>query len=373
MKRTNRSLKLIFSHYKIPFFLGLFFCCNFGSAKAENHPQIEKIEQEAKVGRLPDGRAYRTDDEGNQLVDYLAEMELDGDSQRKKIMALEKDIEEKNRVIEKLQGGSPVDVTTLSEKDIIGGGSRKPGAAANIHSDEVQQNVQEERLQNIEKQYQSKLVEKDKQIAGLVDELNHLKGEFDKAKELLAQSDKQHRELNEKTASFQAKQPETKSKLIFYKKEEPKESYDRVNASLHEEEVSKLSMLKKKAYESSDSRDVNAVFEGEVSTTNSATLNLSRKRAVDSLRGMINSQANKVQSLITRRDLLFAKAMRGRKQISVSPSAAVTSEGESLSQVASRIKTAQSINDLSIIAKDLSQIKRKIDEDLIFVEKYTRE
>ncbi|MCB0319838.1 MAG: hypothetical protein KDD60_02865 [Bdellovibrionales bacterium] len=44
-------------------------------------------------GRLPDGAAYRTDREGNQLVDYVAELELKNEALERRIHGLEAEVE----------------------------------------------------------------------------------------------------------------------------------------------------------------------------------------------------------------------------------------------------------------------------------------
>ena len=51
-------------------------------------------------GRLPDGRAYRTDQSGTQLVDYIAELEVNLDTLNRKVRGLEDELKEKQRALE---------------------------------------------------------------------------------------------------------------------------------------------------------------------------------------------------------------------------------------------------------------------------------
>lgn len=43
-------------------------------------------------GRLPDGRAFRTDAEGTQLVDYIAELELSVEALNRRVQGLEGEV-----------------------------------------------------------------------------------------------------------------------------------------------------------------------------------------------------------------------------------------------------------------------------------------
>ena len=63
----------------------------------------QSVLAEPKRGRLPDGRAYRIDAAGNELVDYVAELEVTNDSYKQRIFGLEDEIKEKNEAIERLK------------------------------------------------------------------------------------------------------------------------------------------------------------------------------------------------------------------------------------------------------------------------------
>ncbi len=71
-------------------------------------------------GKLPDGRAFRVDSEGNEIVDYIAELETTNDSLNRRIHGLESEVEEKQKQLERLQQGGGRD---LVEHDIGAGGT----------------------------------------------------------------------------------------------------------------------------------------------------------------------------------------------------------------------------------------------------------
>jgi hypothetical protein len=52
------------------------------------------ISAEPSNGRLPDGRAFRTDSQGSVMVDYIAELELEADSLRRQVQSLEEEVTE---------------------------------------------------------------------------------------------------------------------------------------------------------------------------------------------------------------------------------------------------------------------------------------
>jgi uncharacterized coiled-coil DUF342 family protein len=84
-------------------------------------------DDEAKRGRLEDGRAFRTDHDGTQLVDYIAELEVTNEALNRRVYGLEDEVSAKNRELEKLRAGvAPERVNSLKERSIIpGGGSDK--------------------------------------------------------------------------------------------------------------------------------------------------------------------------------------------------------------------------------------------------------
>ncbi|NDC37574.1 MAG: hypothetical protein EBZ48_05930 [Proteobacteria bacterium] len=82
--------------------------CSGHGALAEDSP---------RRGLLADGRAFRTDQNGNQLVDYIAELEVNVESLEKRVYGLEDEIKEKQAVIDRLQKGGAADAS-LRERDL---------------------------------------------------------------------------------------------------------------------------------------------------------------------------------------------------------------------------------------------------------------
>lgn len=66
-------------------------------------------------GRLSNGQAYRIDNQGMRLSDYLAELEVTNGELKNKIAGLEEEISETNRKLNTLKSGKKVDLATCKE------------------------------------------------------------------------------------------------------------------------------------------------------------------------------------------------------------------------------------------------------------------
>lgn len=73
------------------------------------------LAEPASRGRLPDGRAYRSSDDGLRLSDYIAELEVTNDDLRRQVEALSSELDEKTKRLEK---SAPLAASKLSEKDL---------------------------------------------------------------------------------------------------------------------------------------------------------------------------------------------------------------------------------------------------------------
>ncbi|MBX7143628.1 MAG: hypothetical protein K1X79_04185 [Oligoflexia bacterium] len=78
-------------------------------------------------GRLADGRAFRTDAQGNQLVDYIAELELSVEQLKRRVNGLEFELSEKQAVIDRSSAGKG-EAKVVAERDLLKGKELKPEA-----------------------------------------------------------------------------------------------------------------------------------------------------------------------------------------------------------------------------------------------------
>ena len=72
-----------------------------------------EVVAEPQIGRLPSGQAYRTDAAGNQIVDYIAELEVKNEALERRIRGLVAEVEDL-----RAHGTSPT--SSLKEKNLVG-------------------------------------------------------------------------------------------------------------------------------------------------------------------------------------------------------------------------------------------------------------
>jgi DNA repair exonuclease SbcCD ATPase subunit len=97
--------------------------------------------QAVRFGRLPDGRAYRIDGQGYRLVDQLAELEVTTDDLKRQVQALENELTDKQKTIDKLQAGLPLagpgvkesTITPEAKTQTVKGNSSKPSDPPNCN------------------------------------------------------------------------------------------------------------------------------------------------------------------------------------------------------------------------------------------------
>lgn len=105
------------------YLLSLLFCTFLfiSPIQAQNKPQ--------QIGRLRDGRAYRIDAGGMQLVDHIAELEVHVDDLTKQLHALEDELKEKQETIQELTNGKEIPKRHIAEVSLLDNkGSRQQGA-----------------------------------------------------------------------------------------------------------------------------------------------------------------------------------------------------------------------------------------------------
>lgn len=70
-------------------------------------------------GRLPDGRAFRKDVHGNQIIDYIAELELNVEALMRRVSGLEDELAERNKTLAQLKAEGVEVSKDLAERDLL--------------------------------------------------------------------------------------------------------------------------------------------------------------------------------------------------------------------------------------------------------------
>lgn len=318
--------------------------CLSALAFAENDPDR---------GRLPDGRAFRKDDQGNQLVDYIAELEVNIEQLERQVQALEDDLKDKQTTIEKLQLGQST-ATKVSEKTII-----EPEKAARTAPcppatecqpllSQTASDLESARADlDIERKVSSQKIEGlTAELASLRSTLESQTSELDRLKLELTNAKSEGDAL--RSASDVLKEELVRIKAEQTEAAKPLEAPQPVVAARIEPEVAPLPLLEARA-----SLDLGRT-----------SLSAARARAVESLRGKMLTDINKIKGLIGQRDELYSRYASKRRTVAFKPSTPVSSKNRNLEEIIRAIKAASSVYELSGLSREIGEIQAKLQDDI---------
>ena len=397
-------------------------------------------------GRLADGRAFRTDSEGNKLVDYIAELELNIDALNRRALGLEDQLNEKQAVIDRLStrdgAGSAVQERSVSDTSattvavpcpVVNCPSRdcsseirSAEASWRSSQDTVNDQLAGQRQECVEevsrlqaslsslrgdlrtkeaqlRDYQAGMARaaSDSQRAG--DALSLKNAELASLRGELAASDREgislQSEIDERRAGvdklrmqlssldgeiqkLQTRLDDSKVRRVAL--EVQNAAYDKIIAENEREmglraakaqEHTSVSSSVMAALPSESYRDAPApsapaaLLRSRSEESPRASLGLSRMHALDSLRGSLATGVNQIQSLLVARDKLYQEYVTTPHVVNFRPSAAVSSRGTSLSTIRARIQSAETGRELSLLTRDVSEIRSRIEGDIALMKR----
>ena len=365
-------------------------------------------QDEPKNGRTADGRAYRTDKEGNQLIDYIAELELEVDGLSRRVHGLEDESDQKQKVIDRLSKGAPVE-GELTERNLVGGpASQKLQAHVVTESARTEPDQQlsseisslKQELAQERATHQQTVVRYEDRISKLSGDIESVKSgkataaqatDLERIRALEAARDeldlvrRTHRDEVAKLNSHLEKvqQQFAASQENF---ETVKAKYDAL-ASRHTEVLAAQAQLErnhdrneaiqrtKSVVERTEQEEpartaTYSVDESRDRSEERASLSPARLRALDSVRGRINTDMNSLGGKISTRNRLFA-SYRG-SQVQLKPQSTLSSKNESLDQLRRRTQSASNVTELSYIAREVSLIKNRVDDDLALISRMNK-
>ena len=104
-----------------------------------------------------------------------------------------------------------------------------------------------------------------------------------------------------------------------------------------------------------------------------ASLSLAKQRAVESLKGSIQTDINRVQGMVASRDKLVAEYKKNAKVgVSFSATKVVSSEDESIDELRSKLEKTSSARELSRIQSEIKGIQKKIESDIALIGRLKR-
>lgn len=261
-------------------------------------------------GRLPDGRAFRTDVQGNEIVDYIAELELSVDSLTRQVRGLESENRESKDVIARLRASGGRDIA-VKEKDLVTG--------------VVKGNSQSESCQAINQDCRD-------QLAGMRDEVDLAKqksSEYSRLKE-------SYSELEDKLSSLQAS-----------------------NAALYREVAALKSNQGRPESDSEETHSRASVKIVEPPTAQGQV----RIQAVEIFRTRMSKDLISLQGLINYREQLLRAS---------GEEASDEDEKDTFSSLRSRIASATMMHELAAVRGDVALLRGKVQEDIAKLKRQQR-
>lgn len=379
-------------------------------------------------GRLSDGRAYRTDSQGNQLVDYIAELELSNDSLRRQVAGLESEVEQKQALIDKIgRTGSdaPVVERTLigeaapraecketpcdcaskiqervsevehraqqNEKEFLRrinalqvGRSEELAQAQRIIEQLREDSVQKEVLlksyedgvrsaANEKGRLEGALTQKHQEIAELRTEASTLDGETRDLRARIDQLQAERESLSSQEAAIQKVIGERRRAVTEAQAAAASIETPPVPTAPEVREVGLRGELRERR-EGSGIREAAIEPEplpAEQSATR-ASFSIARESALDALRGKLSTSLNQIQGRVSSRDRLYAEYMKGPQVVAFRPADARSSKGRSIAQIKGAIQDAQTARELSLITREVNEIRSKVEFDIGMMERVKR-
>jgi chromosome segregation ATPase len=352
--------------------------------------------EEAERGRLADGRAFRTDPEGNQLVDYIAELEVNLETLRTRVNGLEDEVKEKQSAIDRLRDEGRREAE-VREKNLLASQSaaQKPVQAAacpqvtcEIERAKIQELSSSLELTKadleVERQVSLKRVSETQssaetlrasaenlqaKLASQMSDMEALRKELQNAKESESNSAAEVARLQgelgglrlaaERAAQeVKSRTPVITSASVVTRAPATSASQETVSGSAQGQESSVLA----------SAESANASSRGDAR----ASLSVMRMRAVEVIRGKVRTQLNQVRGAVASRDDMFRRYGSKKRAVAFTPSRPVSASGLTLSEIAKKVQSAGTVAELSALTREVTIIEQKMNDDIALMRRMDR-
>jgi hypothetical protein len=357
--------------------------------------QAAFAENEPNRGRLPDGRAYRTDEQGTQLVDYIAELEVNVEQLSRQVQSLQDEVKEKQTRLERLeQDKNAVQANqVIAEKDLLSGQKQKAEAVQAACPPPVKCETPKlepltcpscpapvdckpqlaklsEQLEGARSDLEVERQLAEKHQAELTAAIEELKGNLESSN---ADLEKTRLELSQ--AQSETAQLRSTAEELRHEAEEKAEEAEAMRARIDLPEapapnqVGALRLRPATASSGMNTQQPSGSGSAFSPSGGSPALSLARARAVDSIRGRMLTDLNQIQSQIVSRDEMYHRFSQKKRAVAFKPSAAVSSRNNGLKEIAAGIKGAGSVSELSVFGRELSEIQSRIQDDMSLMQR----
>ena len=326
-------------------------------------------------GRLADGRAYRTDSQGNQLVDYIAELEVTVATQERQIQGLSDELERANSIIKhsSFQKGTS---QQLGERDLL-----QPESAGSVTPTNVEQPVvdcadevsQYEKLLAAERsawketeltwrrenrKYKDKVASYQLALASLRSELDRKKAAALASSKVIepkkSATTEAGEELFAEAPDLQA--PQVKPILNI----EPVEQERLVEAGVEKKVVvAKVEDAPRYSYRASTIKK-------------KEKMSPAKRRAIQSFRAQGLTKLNRLNSQIRSRDNAFRRLDQSSLPVKFELSELISDEGKNVAAIKKGLQRASSITAISRLQGEIKEIESLVKEDIALIRRMSQ-
>lgn len=352
--------------------------------------------EEPLSGRTSDGRAYRTDANGNQIVDYIAELELEKAGLERKVRALQGEVEDLRSGASLVKSGV---LEPVRERDLTGSNTAVKKASEELQAvqcpepepgicdkqdcllhvrpvrqqlDDVQAALLKARAER--ESLESRFEKAEREVQLLEARLSSSASKSDGAEAALAVLQDKNNSLRREVSRLQSaaneedlkgsaqitslqKQVRAAEDKILELREQNRELESALDRS--EEAMARVN------WESTQKSAVSPVVTEKQEAALSRTQQVGSSSAVQSLRGKLRSELTRLRRLEEQRTALFS-GYKG-SGLQVNPQPLRSDKGRSLSTLSNLLEQGNSIGLLTTIQAELRQIRSTLREDIELV------
>lgn len=341
----------------------------------------------AQSGRLPNGQAYRTDAAGNQIVDYIAELEVKNEALERRIRGLVNEVED-------LRSYGSNSSKSLKERELISGaplsnrssGSFSPIAA--VPGDAASGSVQPKQkaasagscgeseceifISEVRSRGQRAIQKQAEQIERIQQEKNECREQYDAFRASLSD---QKAETGDVTRELQQAKLQSSAREDLLKQREGELATQRALVSSLEGKVRKLeqeletqsaSNARVAAVRVSESAS-SPVTPAKASLRQQAIPQLQQAEISDAERERVRALYASVIKLRNKRDQLF-RAYKN-STLTVQKRSIRSSKGQLPEQLLGAVKSTQSLRELRVLEKEGNRLERLVKADIGLIQR----
>ena len=339
---------------------------------------------EPERGVFADGTPFRTDVEGNQIVDYIAELENTIDQLNRKIYSLEIDLESKALQVDRYKSrrGSAKSAfdapEQIKERSLI----KEPAPPSVRPVVPVKQGDSGELRNEVEK-CQTQLVDQDLELDSLRSERERLRDQLISMRTQLERaqitSSQITKDMEMLRSSYAGKIERSQQEIAALRSDvtgkqaavsDLSEKLQQVNADA-EEQARSLEQERARMTQGAETRTVVKVVREPAVPPQ---ISNRRARAMQSARGMMKTELNQLKGVIRSRASLYSKHQKALDAgpVSFKLQKPVSKRGLSTNAISSRIENATQMSALSALRRDISQIRAVMQDDIGLIKRLAK-